>query len=60
MLQILSHGRGSSLLGEGPVQQPSDDGKIATLVEGREDNRVFVLGRHVIESFCEGVEESNV
>lgn len=38
---------GCLLLGEGAVQQPSDDGQVVTLVVGREDDGVLV-GRH----FC--------
>lgn len=43
---MYSRFEGSSLLGEGPVQKPGDDRKIATLVIGWKDDRVFVLGRH--------------
>lgn len=42
------HGIGSIcehlLLGKGAVQEPSDDGQVATLVVGWENDRVFVLG----------------
>lgn len=30
------------LLGEGAVQQPGDDGQVATLIVGRQDDRVLV------------------
>jgi hypothetical protein len=37
------HGGRNSLLGEGAVEQPGDDGQVLALVEGRQDDRVDVL-----------------
>lgn len=57
--RLVWHGE-SSLLGEGSIQKPGNDGKIASLVVGRQDDGVFIFGRHVAQEVCEEVKESNV
>ena len=44
--------KGDEQLGECAVQQPGDDGEIAALVVGREENRVFVGGSIVGSNWC--------
>lgn len=40
---------GVILFGKGPVQQPGDDGKIASLVVGGQQHRVLVANSHIGE-----------
>jgi hypothetical protein len=54
----MSFARGVSpgviLFGKGPVQQPGDDGKIASLIVGRQQHRVLVTNSHIggFDSCC--------
>jgi len=40
---VRGRGEGDEQLGEGAVEEPGDDGEVAALIVGREEDRVFVL-----------------
>ena len=52
---------GILLFGESAVQQPSDDGEVAALIVGWEDDGVFILGsRCHVEDLKERMSEDDI